>query len=777
MPNQSSAPGSPSAHTWKFIRIGGLDQVAIESGADLAELEKLDPKLWVALACPTKGLEFDEKTLQLIDADKDGRVRLPEVIAAVRWALARLKHADDLAKGGAALPLAAIDDSAPEGSAILASARQILISLGKPDADAISVEDAADTARIFAKTLFNGDGILPAESAGNPAVKQVIADIIATEGAKPDRSGLAGVDQALVESFFTDLTAFADWSAKGEAAAASPILTLGGKTAAAAVALRAVAGKIDDYFNRCRLAAFDARAASHLNRAEAEFAALASKDLSVLGSEIAALPLARIEAGRPLPLSEGVNPAWSTAVAKFQADTVAVVLGAAKTTITEAEWAVLKAKVAAYETWMAAKAGAAVEKLGLARIREILASNARTEIAALLAKDLALAGEMAAIDNVDRLARYYRDLARLLKNFVNFADFYDPARPAIFQAGTLFLDSRHCDLCIRIDDPGAHAVLATMSKCYIAYCDLRRPGETMKVAAVFSNGDSDYLMPGRNGLFVDRKGRDWDATITKVIDNPISIRQAFWGPYKKFVRLIEEQVAKRAAAAESASDTKLSAAATATANADKAAGKSEPKKIDIGTVAALGVAVGAIGGALGAIATGLAKLAWWQLPLVLVVLVLVISLPAVLIAWLKLRQRTLGPILEANGWAINGRVKINIPLGSSFTALARLPANARRSLQDPYEDKAAAAARRRLVAIVVLAVLAAVTIRVDAVLHRDASKEPQYFWSRLLGTEEKPKADTPAAGKAVDTSAPVAPATPAAPVAPAAAPAVKPTNP
>jgi hypothetical protein len=215
--------------------------------------------------------------------------------------------------------------------------------------------------------------------------------------------------------------------------------------------------------------------------------------------------------------------------------------------------------------------------------------------------------------------------------------------------------------------------------------------------------------------------------------------------------LIEEQVAKRAAAAESASDSKLSAATTATANADKDVGKPEAKKIDIGTVAALGVAVGAIGGALGAIATGLARLAWWQLPLVLVALMLIISLPSMLIAWLKLRQRTLGPILEANGWAINGRVKINIPLGTSFTSLARLPANARRSLQDPYEDKAAAAARRRTIALLIFVVIAAA-----AFWWRD-----QWWWWVTGGTPPAP-----------------APATaPAAPGAPAAAPAVKPATP
>ncbi len=68
-------------HTWKFFRAGGFDQVRLETGADLMALDQLDQKLWVALACPTTGLEFD-KTLALIDTDKDGRIRAPELIAA-----------------------------------------------------------------------------------------------------------------------------------------------------------------------------------------------------------------------------------------------------------------------------------------------------------------------------------------------------------------------------------------------------------------------------------------------------------------------------------------------------------------------------------------------------------------------------------------------------------------------------------------------------------------------------------------------------------------------
>jgi hypothetical protein len=412
--------------------------------------------------------------------------------------------------------------------------------------------------------------------------------------------------------------------------------------------------------------------------------------------------------------------------------------GAEKRTLTEDEWRALNANFVAYETWLGAKGGSVVEKLGLARVKEILSGDGRAKLDALVAKDKSLEPQFKSLSDVDRLTHYYRDLCALLHNFVNFADFYSRDRWAIFQAGTLYLDSRSTELCVRVDGPSP---LAAMSKTYIAYCTCTRQGKSMNIAACFTQGDSDYLFVGRHGVFWDRAGNDWDAVITTIIDNPISIRQAFWSPYKKFVRMIEEQVAKRAAAAEAESSGKLAAAAEHTANADKAPAPAAPKKIDVGTVAALGVAAGAIMGALGAIATGLAKLAPWQLPLVLVGLMLVISLPSMAIAWLKLRQRTLGPLLEANGWAVNGRVKINIPFGSALTEVAKKPAGSRVSLEDPYEDKAAARRRRLTLLWLVVIVLGAgaAWIRWDAVKHADAHGHPRYFWM------DRTAAETPAA--------------------------------
>jgi hypothetical protein len=86
-------------------------------------------------------------------------------------------------------------------------------------------------------------------------------------------------------------------------------------------------------------------------------------------------------------------------------------------------------------------------------------------------------------------------------------------------------------------------------------------GEKQTIAAAFTAGDSDQLIVGRNGIFYDRQGRDWDATISKIIDHPISLRQAFWSPYKRLGRLVSEQLQKMAASKAAGVDGKLAGAA------------------------------------------------------------------------------------------------------------------------------------------------------------------------------------------------------------------------
>jgi hypothetical protein len=680
-----------TTHTWKFFRAGGFDQVKIESGDDIANLDQLDQKLWVALACPTTGLEFDAKTLALVDTDKDGRIRVPELIAAAKWTTSLLNDPDDLLKSSPSLPLSAINTATPEGKQLAASAKQILTNLGKQDATVITLDDTADTAKIFAATNFNGDGIVPADAASDDATKAVIADIMACCGVETDRSGKPGIGQAKTDQFFAEAQAYSDWWKKAQGD--TTILPLGEATSAASAAVKAVKLKVDDFFARVRLAAFDPRALAALNRQESEFLAIAALDLTITSAEVAGFPLAKIEAGKALPLIDGVNPAWIGALATLQTIAVKPLLGD-KSALTEADWTALNAKLAPFETWSASKVGAVVEKLGLARVREILAGKSQAAINALIAQDKALEAEAGAIDGVDKLVHFHRDLYLLCTNFVNFKDFYDRGEPAVFQVGRLYLDQRSCDLILSVDDVGKHSTMAGLAGAYLAYCDCVRKstGEKRQIVAAFTDGDSDNLMVGRNGIFYDRKGQDWDATITKLIDNPISIRQAFWLPYKKLVRMIEEQVAKRAAAADAAATARMQETAAVTAGAG-ASKPTEPKKMDLGTVALLTTAFAAIGGIITTILgklTGLFSLGLLAIPALIGVfigLILLVSGPSMVLAYMKLRKRNLGPILDANGWAVNAKAKINVAFGKSLTQIAELPPGAQRDLADPFADK------------------------------------------------------------------------------------------
>ncbi len=679
-----------SNHKWRFVRVGGFDHVLITNGDDIKSIKELDQKLWAALGCPTEGVEFDSATLAYMDKDGDGRIRAPEVIEALEWTLSLIKNPDNLSRVNELLPLSEINDSTAEGRDILACAKEILTNRGKAGAESVSLEDTADTVEIFANTKFNGDGIIPAIASDEESLKTVIEEIIECMGSEQDRSGLPGITKEKSELFFNEAREYSDWHLKAEAENSS-IFTMGENTAIAADSFEAVELKVDDYFTRCSLAAFDPNATLSMNPAQTRYEEVSLKSISAATEEIAAFPLAKVEPKLDLPLSQAVNPAWAKTLLTFRDNVVRPLFGDDKETLSESEWNQIKDKFADYEAWKGSKNESPVEKLGVQRIRDILDGNSEQMIYELIEKDKALESSVNSITSLDKLIHYYRDIYALLNNFVSFYDFYTPGKKGIFQAGTLYLDGRSCDLCIKVKDVAAHSTLAQMGGVYLAYCECTRKDSTekMNIAAAFTDGDSDNLMVGRNGIFYDSKNRDWNATIVKIVEHPISIHQAFWSPYKRFARMLREQIEKFAVERDKAVDT--SSTSLVTDSTKKSDPKAPAAPFDVGKFAgifaAIGLAVGAIGTAAASVVTGFMGLKLWQMPLTIIGLLLFISGPSMIIAALKLRQRNLSPILDACGWAVNSRAKINIPFGGSLTKMAKLPSGSTRLLTDPYAEK------------------------------------------------------------------------------------------
>ena len=690
-------------YKWEFSNIGGASRVRIKSGEDIAHLGELDPTMWTVLSCPVQGLEIDPASLACIDTDGDGKIRVNDVVKTADWAVSALTNADRLLEGASSIPISEFNPETETGRKLALSAREILQNLGK-EGDVISLSDTTDRVAIFAGTKFNGDGVIIEAAADNDEGKAVIAAIKATIGTVKDRSGEDGVNADLIEAFYKALAEYSAWCA------AKPELPYSDDTEAVLAAYQALDAKVRDFFVRSKVASFSPDNASKLDVQTAWIEAIAGSDLSAKLDEIAGYPIARITGKAEIPVDAAVNPAWAGNFATLTK--LAVPEGVA--VVDEALWNEIGARLAPYIEWKNAKAGASVESLGIDAVNSFLAADLKQSLLDLVAKDLALKEEAENIDSVDKFLHVYRDFYRLLKNFVTLEDFYskDKDAKAIFQSGTLIIDQRACHFCMNVADMGKHNTMAPASGMYLVYCDCTtktKPGKINIVAAV-TVGDIGDLTVGKNAVYYDNQGLEWDAVITKIIDNPISISQSFWSPYRRMSEAVQNLINKSAAEKDAkimkdATD-KINAAPAATASPDAKPAPAQPFDIAkvAGICAALGMALGMIGSALASLVKGFIALSWWQVILVFVSILLLISGPAMILAWMKLRKRNIAPLLNANGWAVNASAKISIGFGETLTDIAKFP---KLKLKDPYAKKGLPVWARVLIWLLVIAILVA----------------------------------------------------------------------
>ena len=648
--------------------------------------------MWTVLSCPVTNLQIDERSLRYIDLDGDGKIHVSEVVRTAQWLTAVLNNADLLLQESDTMPLSAICTDTGDGQRIYASARQILRNLGK-ETDSISVADTSDSIAIFAQTRFNGDGVITESSADTDEQKTLINAIIAATGGTPDRSGVQGINAGQIEAFYTALAEYKAWN---DSAVQAPY---GDQTDVAMAAYNALDTKVRDFFLRSKLAAYSNDAAV-LDVQSARIEAISADNLTDKMAEIASYPIARISPDALIDLNAPVNPAWETIFRQLKE----IVWSKEKTTLSEDDWKTLGDTFAPYAAWKAAQAGTMVASLGIATVEQMLTGNRKAELLQLVEQDKALETEADTIQEVDRLLHLYRDFYTLLKNFVTLQDFYSPdrERKAVFQIGTLVIDRRACHLCFRAEDMGKLSTMAPASGMYLIFCDCttkNRP-DKLQIVAAMTQGDTGELMVGKNAIFYDRQGHDWDAVVTKIIDNPIGIAQAFWSPYRRMAKWVEDLINKRAAEKDSAimSEATAKLSEKPVLSADKDAKPAQPFDIAkfAGIFAALGMALGMIGTALVSVAKGFVALTWWQAVLVIVGILLLISGPSMIMAWLKLRRRNIAPILNANGWAVNASSVLSIGFGATLTDTAHFP---KLKMKDPFAKKGLATWKKWAIAL------------------------------------------------------------------------------
>ena len=507
------------SYKWKWTKEGRMAQVRFVTGEDIARLAELDQKCWAALSMPTTGVRFDARMLELMDADGDGRIRTPEVIAAIDFLKAKNVNLDDLLK--------------------------------------------------------------PSE-----ADEKKLADVLARQA-----------DLAASAPSAADKQALADWEAKGKT---PEVAVFGEATAAGEAALAAVESVIDAFF-------------------------APPEDM----------PLVTEAPDVTLPLRDHLNPKHLEAIMAFADACVKPVLGDGVTSIDRIGWKKVKAAFAPYRAWVAAK-------------------------------PVMNAGKLGDLVDEERVLRYKLHLLEFLENFVSMRRLYAADESATFQMGTLRIDGKEMSLCFHVASEAAHSALSGKSNCCVLYLKLTRPSEKAErsVCAVVTAGAVAQLYVGRNGVFFDRDGKDWDAVVTKVVENQVSLAEAFWAPWRKLGEGVASTVKKFLGDKQAAAQKNVEAG-TQNAQAGGAAMAS--------SVAAIGIGVGMMGTAVAAIAAAVKGMGALQIALSIVAIVLVVSLPSVILTWFKLRQRDLGAILNAGGWAINRPMRFSMKRARAFTKCAGNP--------------------------------------------------------------------------------------------------------
>lgn len=709
--------------TMIFKNYGGIYQFALQNEHDLARIEELDLARWAATSAPLRDLQIDDTLRGYLDPDGTGRMRAAQLTEARDWLFARLTKRDAV---GAKKSVVALDAFAKDGDGAKLHGAAVRVNRDQGLADSKSIELATVQGfkSGYAKLLANGDGVVPPGPVKEDDLKAFIAEVIPVVGSKPDRGGEEGLDAALVERFKSEGAKWIEWN--GKRAEAS---VWGDDTQAALDLVTSFEPRLDRYFLQCELLRQQAATAEGLRLKEDDLRALNVGDTAVLATHLSDAPLASPVASGELALDAEINALHAAGFASLLEKVIRREKPDLRA-LTRDSWAEVRGVFDGYRAWLAARPADPFEKLGEARLRELLASDLPARTLELIATDAAAQAEIDLIDQLEKLILLCRWIIDIGNNFVNVSGIYDRRVPNLVDVGSLVIDARRLEFCMKVTDRAAHKAVASESRCYLIYADIfEKEGgpQSYQIVAPVTGGERGRLRVGKRGIFVDKKGKQWDAQIKEIVENPISVREAAFAPFRRAAEFIgtkieewigsaaESQQAGLASATEAGvtrartSAERAAAAPTAApaAPAAPAAAASPPKEgLNINSlIVGGGVALAGVGAVVASLFGALTSLTGWAAILGVVLAVLAIS---ALAGWVKLRKRDMGLLLEASGWAMNVHMKVTARVAPLFAFTPDLPKSAEIDKRDVLPPVPGEGRVKRLLTLLLLTILGAV---------------------------------------------------------------------
>ena len=664
-------PENVSETSMKFRRIGGSSQLVIESANDFRNAYELDPAHWTLTSIPAKNLLCPADFLALIPQDASGRIHVKDVRGLLKWVISTVADLSDFITAASSLRLAALNDKDADGLRAKETAELALKRIGSKNTSAITLDQINEFKTLVSNALQNGDGIIPPGPVQDEITAECIKFAMAAVGSQKDISGADGVGAAELDAFEAMLNGFLAWTDEG-IAREKELFPYAAATAGLWSKYLAVAADVDDYFESCHALVF---AGSHDSSSRVPMNTFDSNDSSSVKDFFKKAPLAPADPACVLHLNERVNPTRAGVLTAFFEAFRAAVPGEADA-ISESEWTAFKAAIAPYGDWTGRKNTDKLDGLDIARLRAVAASKAFENIRAMIAEDAVVSNNVTCCDLVRKVIICQTNLREFLNNFINMEALFSPEKRSFILAGKLVMNGFNFHMCMIVHDVAAHKKIAATSNVCVMYINATTgtaPAvKSMTLAVAVTAGTMRRLFVGKSGVFYTPDGLIWDAVITDLIQQPVSLKEAILMPFYRIGDIIQNQAEKHFAAKTNAFE------ADVTKNVDsKLAGGEQPKKEGGLNMPMLimggGVGIAALGSSFAFMAKSLQGVSVWRILAVLLGIFIIICAPFVILSLLKLFRRSLTRFLEANGCALNREMRLTLALGRIFTYVPRIP--------------------------------------------------------------------------------------------------------
>ncbi len=679
----------------KFVKYGKSFQISIGCSADMRDVLELDEALWAVTGAPVDAFNTDPAFLRYLDSDGNSRIRTDEVKTAVAWCLETLSELSGFDACSDSVKVSDINANSPDGPGLIATAEYISGQFPE-DSGVVRLDKLRSCMSTLRDKPLNGDGVIVPESAESEEIREYICAAIEGTGGVADISGKTGVGIEQLTVFRDACTAYLRWLD-----AASPddprVFPLGSRTHEAWETLCKNRKMADDFFLLAGLADFDHETSrKYMETREIN---------SPIDAALLAYPPARPLPDGSLPLSGPcVNPVFKDKLACMRDNLVSPALGRHAESISGQEWNSIKAMFAPYNARMEEKTGLQAEKFPREKLEKWIRPEFHDAVAAIVEKDSLITKRAAAFDLMEKLILCQMHMMRFLNNFVCLSELYSVDKRAVFERGSAVLDGRWFNMAVKITDVTQHMNTAKSSGIFIIYLDVFPTGDHPGFKAVLpaTSGTKGNLCAGKRGIFIDLDGVEHDAAILNIIENPISLREAVFSPFKNVGDFVIGKIESMSVSAEK----KLVATADLV-TAPLTPPAAPAPKLAQNNLMGISFSLAAIGSSLAFMTKSIGSMSSGALISGVTGVAAVIIMPIMTVGIIKLKRQDLSPILEGCGWAVNHRMKLTRGLRRQFTSERIYP-------RDASGTPAKCAKRAFITAAIVTAVLAAAAAAVFA---------------------------------------------------------------